>query len=154
MQFNKVSCTYFFFLETMWPLPIGLCFPRSSGSCFSACALPAQAGGKRLPPAHISHEAGLMDGSYSGPASSPCSRMRALCDIDFELLHRVEVQDIPVFSRADDPQPPGLLVLLGTQRSFKFLISIKIRRKNKYHHNKQTIMNPTWVIFIFTPTQS
>lgn len=101
------------------------------------CACPSWVGwGKWLPPAHVSQEAGLMDRSYSGPASSPCSRTRALCDIDFELLHHVEVENIPVFSRADDPQLPGLLVLLRTQTCFKFLISIKIRRKKKYHHNK------------------
>lgn len=106
------------------------------GSFFAPCPLIGQPGEKWLPPAWASHEAGLVDGSYSDPASIPCPRRVTLCDLNFVFRYHVGKENTAVFKRADYSQHPGPMALLGTNRRFKILISFKIIRKNKYHHKK------------------
>lgn len=77
-----------------------------------------------------------MDGGYSDPVSIPCPRRVTFCDLNFAFHYHLEKENTAVFKRAHYSQNSGSMVLSGTLRRFKILISFKIRREKKYHHNK------------------
>ena len=53
---------------------------------------------------------------------------------------------------AVEPVPKARGNFRGLQKCFNFNLILKSEEKNDYNNKEYILMNPAWIIFLFTPT--